>query len=241
MSVEKIRGLIIGEIQKGESAKQLLILAKDRGLVWVSAKGAKNTKSKLLAGTQLFSYADFTLFEGKGFYSVTQADLITGFYNICLDVWSLSEAVYIAELLRHTCQRDMEQNPVLQLTLRTLGALEKNILPYSLVSRIFEVKYLQLSGFLAEGCAVCGDEDSFLYFNHQEGVFLCPLHKKSGDLPLLPAVAKAIHHVLLHDTTQIFGFRLSEEAVSQLDMILGEMLDVHMGMRLKSRDFGKGL
>ncbi|WP_317855039.1 DNA repair protein RecO [Chakrabartyella piscis] len=241
MSVEKIRGIIISETAKGESNKQLLLLAKDKGLVWLSAKGAKNTKSKLLAGTQLFAYGDFTVHVGKGFYSVTQVDLISSFFNIRLDMESLAEGVYMTELLRNTCQRDLEQNEVLQLTLRTLGMLEKNILPPSLVSRIFEVKYLQLSGFLAEGCANCGDDSIRLFYHHKEGVLLCPLHKQSGDLPVLPAVQKAISHVLTHDGTQMFGFQLSKESLEQLDFVLGEMVDVHMGMRLKSRDFGKGL
>lgn len=241
MSVEKIRGLIIAETPKGESNKQLLILAKDRGLVWVSAKGAKNTKSKLLAGTQLFCYGDFTLFEGKGFYSVTQVDLISSFYAIRLDMETLAEAVYLGELLARTCQQDMAQNDVLQLILRTFSMLSKNTLPAALVSRIFEVKYLQLSGFLADGCAVCGAVDMPLFYHHGEGVFCCGLHRKSGDLPLLPAVQQAITHIVLSDGNQIFGFQLSAQSLAQLDMVFGEMLEVHMGMRLKSREFGRGL
>ncbi len=241
MAVEQIRGLIIGEATKGESNKQLLILAKDHGLIWVSAKGARNTKSKLLAGTQLFSYGDFTLFEGKGFYSITQVDLLSSFYDIRLDMSALSEAVYVTELLRHTCQRDMEQNEVLQLALRTLGMLEKDILPPTLVSRIFEVKYLQLSGFLADGCAVCGEMHAPLFYHHTEGIFCCGLHRKSGDLPLLSGVQKAIVHILTTEGSQMFAFGLAEADLGQLDLVLGEMLDVHMGMRLKSRGFGKGL
>ncbi len=241
MSVEKIRGLIISETTKGESNKQLLILAKDRGLVWVSAKGARNTKSKLLAGTQLFSYGDFTLFDGKGFYSVTQVDLISSFYALRLDLECLAEAVYLGELLARTCQQDMAQNDVLQLALRAFSMLSKNTLPPALVSRIFEVKYLQLSGFLAEGCAVCGAVDIPLFYHHGEGVFCCHLHRKSGDLPLLPAVQQAIFHVLNHEDNQIFGFQLSDHSLAQLDMVFGEMLEVHMGMRLKSRGFGKEL
>ena len=53
MSVGKIRGIVIGEAQRGESSKQITVLAKGVGKVRLSARGAKNAKSHLLAGTQL--------------------------------------------------------------------------------------------------------------------------------------------------------------------------------------------
>ena len=76
MGTEKLRGIVIGERIKGESNKQLVVLAKGLGRVLLSARGAKNAKSKLLAATQLFCYADFVVYTGKGFTSVTQAELL---------------------------------------------------------------------------------------------------------------------------------------------------------------------
>ena len=42
MSVGKIRGIVIGEAQRGESSKQITVLAKGVGKVRLSARGAKN-------------------------------------------------------------------------------------------------------------------------------------------------------------------------------------------------------
>ena len=36
---------------------------------------------KLLAATQLFCYADFVVCDGRGFYSVNQAELLKSFYQ----------------------------------------------------------------------------------------------------------------------------------------------------------------
>ena len=44
MSVGKIRGIVIGEAQRGESSKQITVLAKGVGKVRLSARGAKNAK-----------------------------------------------------------------------------------------------------------------------------------------------------------------------------------------------------
>lgn len=242
MGVVKLRGIVIGENQNGESSKRILVLAKGVGRVMLSARGAKNTKSKLLSGTQLFSYCDFLAYEGRGFYSMTQADLIESFYGIRTDMDKLAEAVYLAELVDKTCPTGMEQDDTLRLLLYSLAALEKTQLPPRLVSRIFEVKYLQISGFLSgEGCMVCGSGDESLFFSENQGELLCKKHCCGGEMPLLTAVEKAISFITQRDGSQIFAFVLSDEAMAQLDSILRRYLEVHMGVVLKSREFSKGL
>ncbi|KXL54490.1 DNA repair protein RecO [Anaerotignum neopropionicum] len=242
MSVVKLRGIVIGESQNGESSKRILVLAKDVGRVMLNARGAKNTKSKLLSGTQLFSYCDFMAYTGKGFYSLTQADLIESFYDIRMDMDKLAEAVYLAELVEKTCPAGMEQDETLRLLLYTLTALEKTQVPPRLISRIFEVKYLQLSGLLSdEGCMVCGKAEEPLFFNEADGEFLCRKHCRGGEVPMLGAVQKAISFVTQRGEKQIFAFVLSQEAMVQMDEILRRYLEVHMGVRLKSREFSKEL
>ena len=48
---------------------------------------------------------------------------------------------------------------------------------------------------------------------------------------------KAFGHVLSKDGKAVFGFNLSEEALEQLSVILKSYMDVHMDVRLKTRDF----
>jgi len=54
-------------------------------------------------------------------------------------------------------------------------------------------------------------------------------------------VQKAIAFITEREGKQIFAFTLSEEATNQLDVILRRYLEVHMGVRLKSREFSKEL
>lgn len=242
MGVVHFRGVVIQENQVGESGKRILVLAKGIGRVMLNARGAKNTKSKLLSGTQLFSYCDFFAYEGKGFYSLTQADLLESFYGIRMDMDRLAEAVYLTELVERTCPAGLEQDETLKLLLYALAMLEKSQVAPRLISRIFEVKYAQLSGVLSnEGCMVCSKEEVPLFFNESAGEFLCKDHCFGGEIPLLVAVQKAISFIAEREGRQIFGFTLSEEAMNQLDTILRRYMEVHMGVRLKSREFSKEL
>lgn len=242
MGVVELRGIVIAENQRGESNKQLMVLAKGIGKVMLTARGAKNTKSKLLAGTQLFSYCDFLVYEGKGFYSLTQADLIQNFYEIRTDMDKLAEAVYMGELVEKTCPEGMEQDETLRLFLYALAVLEKSKIPPRLISRIFEVKYLQISGLLSyEGYMVCGHDKDSLFFHERDGEFLCMEHCCGGEIPLMGAVQKALSFITQRDGKQIFSFTLSPEALLQMDLVLKRYLEVHMGVGLKSREFSKEL
>lgn len=238
MGTVKLRGIVIGERIRGESNKQIVLLAKGMGRVLLSARGARNAKSKLLAASQLFCYADFVAYEGRGFYSVTQAELLNSFYGLRTDMEKLAEAVYLAELTDRACPEGTEQDEILALLYYGLTVMEKGILPPQMVSRIFELKLMQVSGFFAPpACAACGREEGRMFFDGQSGAFFCEEHHASGSVLLQDAVRRAIAFVLGHGARQVFGFTLSPDALRQLETLLGEYMEVHMGLNLKSRHF----
>ena len=165
MGTEKLRGIVLREQARGESNKQIVLLAQGVGRVLLSARGARRAKSKLLAATQLFCYADFVVYEGKGFYSVTQAELKNSFYGLRLDMDKFSEGMYLAELTERSCPAGMEQDAVLELLYYAFLVMDRGILPPKLISRIFELKLLQLNGlFASDVCHICGEGEGTLYF-----------------------------------------------------------------------------
>lgn len=238
MGTVKLRGIVIGERARGESNKQVAVLAKGMGRVLLSARGARNAKSRLLAATQLFCYADFVAYEGRGFYSITQAELLDSFYGLRTDVEKLAEAVYLAELTDRACPEGTEQDEILSLLLCALKVMEKGVLPPRMVSRIFELKLMQVSGFFAPpACAVCGRENGGLFFDGHTGCFFCGEHRTGGSMEIQGAVRRAFSFVLEHEGGKVFGFTLSPDALEQMETVLGEYMAVHMGLRLKSRQF----
>ena len=238
MGTEKLRGIVIREQMKGESNKQIVVLAKGLGRVILSARGARNAKSKLLAATQLFCYADFVVYEGNGFYSINQAELQKSFYGLRMDIDKFSEAMYLTELVDRSCPAGMEQDEVLELLICAFSVLEKGVLPPKLVSRIFELKLRQINGLFAPAeCHICGKDEGDLYFDGRLGAFYCEEHRTGNSIFVYDAVRKAMTFVLEKEGRSVFGFNLSEEALEQLSVILKNYMDIHMDVRLKSRDF----
>ena len=238
MGTEKLSGIVIREQVKGESNKQIVVLAKGLGRVILSARGARKANSRLLAATQLFCYADFVVYEGKGFYSINQAELQKSFYDLRTDIDKFSEAMYLTELVDRSCPAGMEQDEVLELLYYAFSVMEKGTLPPKLISRIFELKLLQINGLFApEECYVCGESEGDIYFDGRLGAFFCENHRTGNSIFVYDAVRKAFAHVLSKDGKAVFGFNLSDEALEQLSVIMKSYIDVHMDVRLKSRDF----
>ena len=238
MGTEKLSGIVIRENMKGESNKQIVLLAKGVGRVVLSARGARKANSRLLAATQMFCYADFVVYEGSGFYSINQAELQKSFYSLRMDVDKFSEAMYLAELTDRCCPFGMEQDAVLELLYYAFSVMERGTLPPKLVSRIFELKLLQLNGLFApEECHICGESEGDIYFDGRLGAFFCKEHRTGNSILVYDAVRKAIAHVLMKEGKSVFGFHLSAEALAQLSVILKNYMDIHMDVRVKSRDF----
>lgn len=155
--VRKARAIVIKERDAGESGKQLILLAKGEGKLAVSARGAKNQKSKFLSGAQPFSYCDFVLYDGGGFLSVTQLDLLRSFQNGFNDIYKMMYGSYFLELIDRTVMYSQEADDIMLLLISALHVLGKTDSPKK-VSAVFQIKLLGLLGFLPEtgACAVCG-------------------------------------------------------------------------------------
>lgn len=235
-----IRGIVLKEMPKGETSKQIIVLAKEKGKIWITAKGARKQKSKLLAGTQLFCYGDFQVYESKKYYYVDQIDVIESFFDLRLDMNKLSQAMYIVDLVEKTAFMGMEQDNILQLLLKTLQILCKGKCSPVLASRVFEMKFLQIVGVmpnLTEKCCICGREAK-QYFDAVSGGMVCSEHKK-GSRMLSIGTINAMNFVFSHDIKNAFQFCVSKEVMKELYKVLEEYIAIHINMQLQTRDFNK--
>lgn len=127
---------------------------------------------------------------------------------------------------------------MLELLYYAFLVMDRGILPPKLISRIFELKLLQLNGFFASDvCHICGEGEGTLYFDGGMGAFYCEKHRTEDSIFVLDAVRRAVRFVLERESRAAFGFQLSAEALEQLTFILRQYMEVHMGIRLKTRDF----
>lgn len=241
----KVRALVLKETNVGESNKQLVVLSKEHGRLLLSAKGAKKPKSKLMSSTSMFCYSDFVIYEGRGFNILSQGEVIESFYNLRNDIKILSYASYIVDIVEKTIKDGVECDEILELILRTFFVLSKGVIDCVLATRIFEIKYLQYSGYSPEykNCCICRKENVTDFISVFAGGVVCNkcATKQKDAFRLLNGTYKALEYILKSDLKDIFKFKVSDEVLSQLSVITKRYIDLHIGMRFKTLEFAENI
>ena len=150
MKTFKARGIVLRENPVGETDKYVDLLLKGIGKLSVSARGARKPGSKFLAGTQPFTYSDFVIYDSGKFNTMSQIDIIEGFYGLRNDYDKLCTGNYFLELCNKVIIPGEECDDLLLLLLKTLSALARDKVTPNIAARVFEVKFLQFNGYSPE-------------------------------------------------------------------------------------------
>ena len=238
----KVRGIVLREVFVGEADKILTIFAKDYGKISVRARGARRSKSKFLAGTQLFAYSDFIVFTRGKHYFLSQVDVIESFYDIRSDYDRLCYANYFLEISDKILMEGMESNNILLLLLKTLKAVCNDRMNLSLVARIFELKLLDYSGYRPEvqACNLCNKEvkEADIYFN-REGIVCSKCVKISSKMDIFTLNETSIYamrYILYSELSNLYNFNLDNHSLKELQQAC-KLLMSELGLNIKSLSF----
>lgn len=209
MSTEKIRGLIIKETFSGEADKYLTIFAKDKGKISVFAKGARNTKSKFLAASSIFTYADFIIRTATKTPTLISADIIETFYNLRTCLAATAYGSYMAELLDKAFIDNVADNDALQLALKTLQWLSKGDDFAREKGCIFQLRLLEILGYR-------------------------PDEQLLGEFSLSKDAKNIINYILTSDLNSAFRLNINTTALQELEVFIEKYMEYHTDIRAKS-------
>ncbi len=237
--------LVIRETDIGEQDKLLTLLSAEKGRLSAKVHGARNIKSKNMACSSLFCYGNFTCSEKNGRITVKESTLQESFFDLRLDMQSLSIANYIAEVLCTVSTEENDETELLVLALNTLFALNKGEKQAALIKAVFELRCLQLLGFAPDlsGCERCGkNKGQPFYLDLTEGTLLChecrSLENRHGSLYILHAdTLSAMRYILYAPAKRIFSFTLGDRALSTLCEIAERYLITQTETNYKSLKF----
>lgn len=243
MSTFKARGIIIKESLVGDNDKSLIILLKDYGKFNVWAKNCRNGKSKLLAGSSLFSYADFIIYDNGRTLSLNQIDIIENFYSITEDLDTLAYGTYFLEFVDKNTQEATPINDIMLLLLKSLLILSKSkLISPKLIAKIFEIKFLQLNGYMPiiNNCTNCYKDiknEKELYWGNNGT--LCKNCKNCEQfvLEISPNIVLVIKHILSSKVDKLYSFNVSNNILNELSLISKKLLNAHLYTNLKSTSF----
>lgn len=242
MSISKIQGIVIKEVNTGEADKIINIFAKDRGLVSAYAKGARRPRSRLIAGTQLLCFSSFVMFKGREINNISSCDLIEAFYDIRNNMEKLTYAAYMLELINDVLQENQSANRLLRLFLNTLHFLSNSEKSPELVTRIFELRFITLMGYapVTDRCASCGSPCNCDRFSFKMSGLVCKNCTDREDaIEISEGTAKAVKHIVKSSMSDLFAFEVSPRVLEELEMINRRYIREKLEKDYKRLDFLK--
>lgn len=219
----KTKGIILVENNMGDYDKMLTMLTPGFGKIGCHAKGARRSKSNLMAGTQFLCFGEYLLYKGSNTYNINSCEPIEIFYNIRIDYDKLK---YVAEIIKIICDVTNENDNsyrILQLllnTLYTISELDKNL---ELVLAIFKIRLLSILGFTPNinKCKNCEEEIDIKYFSIKDDGIKCGACGKidKSAIEISEGTLTAIRYIIKAPAKKIFSFNVSEECIKELKLV----------------------
>jgi DNA repair protein RecO (recombination protein O) len=237
--LHRVQGIVLRSMDYGEGNKIVTLYTQEIGKVGVMARGAKKVKSRLGAVTQLFTFGDFTFFKSGQLGTLNQGEIIKPFHKLREDLYMSAFASYLAELAdRLTGEEDASAFLFEQLK-AGLEAIEDGK-DMEIVAHLFELKMLAASGYAPEldACVICGEVPAAAFGVQTGGVLCarCKLKDQSA-LPLSEAAWKLLRLFKGLDLRRLGTIDVKPATKVELKTCLRAYMDVHVGIRWKSRSF----
>ena len=213
MSIIKDIGIVLREYAAGESNKKLVVLTRGHGKMTVFARGARRTGSKLATG--LFSYNEFVIFEGNGFYSLNAVIPVHIFDGISDDFEKFCFAHAFLEMADKMVLASMDTGEILDILLCSLQELINNRHAPATVFAVFVIKLLKTEGFapLVNGGVVETGEST---------------------LRLSAEAVQALTYIMETNPKKMFAFRASDYVARQLYYAAKLFVAENVDVKLKS-------
>lgn len=240
--LQKTEGIVIRTRDYGEANKIVTIMSHDLGKISVLARGAKKTKSRLSALTELFTHGHYLFFlnNPRSMGTLSQGEIINSFRYLRTDLEKTAYAAYFAELLDRLTE-DGDRNPYLFNVLLIIFRYLEEDKDADILARLFELKMLSAGGYQPQlnQCTRCARQEGSFSFSVKEGGFLCEhcQHLDPDSLMLSLASIKLLRLLFYIEPERVRNINVKKETKQELRQALWLFMDHHTPLRLKSRAF----
>ncbi len=240
--------LVLRETNYKESDKILTLLTEEEGKLTASARGCRKKGSAIASACQLLCWAEFTLYEYNGMWSVKETASERLFDGIRGDLEKVALASYFMEVTETLAEGGQPEPGLLAVALNCLHALDKLDLPPAQVKTAFEWRSMALAGYepQIERCGACGRPSPVEPHIHLgEGTVHCAAcRERLGDgvsMPLTPAALAALRHITWCPRKRLLAFRLDGEGLRRLSQASEAYLMTRLERGFRTLDFYKRL
>lgn len=236
----KIRGIILRLVNVKDYDRYLTLLTREEGVVSVYAKRLRRAKNPLSSRCQLFSFADFYLFDYKNRYSLDDAELVYSFKNLQSDILRLSAASQLAALIIDHVHETDDASLFYDLFVRACYELDQGRKDPYMLTWLAQMKMMNFMGYQPQldvsiGSAQAVPADETVCFDYRQGGLLS---RREGEealrdprravSPLSPALLALLRYIESCPPEKIFSPRLQPDLIDELGRFTLRYITEHL-------------
>ena len=233
----KVKGIVIGDTNYGESSKILSVLTSDYGLLSVISKGCRAYKSKLRSVSMKLIYGYFYLnYKEDGISTLTDVDVIDEFKNIKTDLTKIGYSSYLIDLARQVQKQNISTD-IFDILESALIKINDNFSP-SVITNIVELKYLTYLGVapILDRCSKCGNIKDIVTVNSDSGGYICKNCYSNEYITDIKTV-KLLRMFLYVDLSKIKELNIKDKNINEINKFLEDYYVKYTGLYLKPKGF----
>lgn len=204
----QVTGVVLSVMPIGEYDRRVVLLTKELGRITAFARGARRQNSHLLAATNAFVFAKFTLYEGRNSYTLVQAQVSHYFVELASEMPEVYYGFYFMEIADYFGTENVDETEMVNLLFVTLRALLKKKIDRHLIRAVYEIKTLVHNGVFAIDTAECLNE----------------------------TVLYALQYVVASPVERLYSFLLKEDALESFIRIADRHMQHAVDRPFKSLD-----
>jgi DNA repair protein RecO (recombination protein O) len=240
--VYRTEAIILRHSDFGEADRLLSVYTPSLGKVRLLAKGIRKTASRKAGHLELFTRTQLLIARGRNLDIVTQAQTVEPYVALRQDLWRMSHAYYVGELVDSFGEEQAENEPLYALLCNALGWICTSA-DLALTMRFFELRLLGLVGYRPQlfQCVRCNAplEPVHNYFCAEDGGVLCPRcgENQRGVRPIALGTLKVLRYLQTRGYEECIRLQLQPSTRSEVEEVLQQYLIYLLERRLKSVEF----
>ena len=236
----RVEGIVIRSIDYGEGNKIVTLITSTHGKVGVIVRGAKKLKSRHGSLAQLFTHGEFLYFRNSGLGTLTHGEITTSHHVLRERLELTAYSSYAAELVDRALQEEDAGAYIFEQLKACFHAFEEGK-DAVITIQLFEMKILQAAGYGPEfrSCVSCGTEAGVMALSARSGGILCTrcTYKDQRVMELSEGALKLLRLYQGMDLRRLGNIQVKDETKQQLKAAMRLLMDMHIGLPLKSRSF----
>ena len=236
MKLEKVKGIIIKDINYKESSKILHILTREYGNIGVISKGCRNIKSKLRSVSSKLTYGYFYISKKDELSTLIEVDIIDDLKNIKKDFSKIGYLSYLVDLTNQVI-KETNNFSLFDIMSSAIEKINSGFDPM-IITNIVELKFLDDLGVkpILDCCSICGSKEEIVTISSDTGGYICRNCYTNQYVVDLKTI-KLLRMFYYVDISKIKELNILDKNKYEINNFLTSYYERYTGLYLKSKDF----